>query len=533
MTPATIEIFGHLFASSAEAMGTALQRTAFSPNITERLDFSCAVFDGAGALVAQASHIPVHLGAMPASVEAVLARFPQWREGDLAVLNDPYLGGTHLPDITMVSPVFVGGSRPEFFLASRAHHADVGGMSPGSMPISRELVQEGIIIPPLLLREAGRIVEPLLELILRNVRTPVERLGDIRAQVASHEVGARRLAEIVERHGLDEVRVHEEGLRAYAERMTRAALAAIPDGTYTFEDRLDDGGPPGPGLAPGPPVVLRVSATLERGSLLVDFEGTGPAVEGSMNAVPSIARSAVLYCVRGLIAEDVPVNAGTFAPVSVKVPAGSILDPPPGRAVAGGNVETSQRIVDVVLGALARVAPHLAPAASQGTMNNVAFGGWDPVRGRDFAHYETIGGGMGASSLGGGLSAVHVHMSNTRNTPVEALENEFPVLVREYSIRRGSGGAGRFRGGDGIAREIQFLAPATVTLLSDRRVFAPWGAAGGEPGARGRNLLRRASGETLGIGGKCQVAVEAGDAIRIETPGGGGHGSASAPVTPP
>ena len=248
-------------------------------------------------------------------------------------------------------------------------------------------------------------------------------------------------------------------------------------------------------------------------------------MDGSLNAVPSIARSAVLYCVRGLIAEDVPVNAGTFAPVSVKVPAGSILDPPAGRAVAGGNVETSQRIVDVVLGALGKAAPHLAPAASQGTMNNVAFGGWDAARGRAFAHYETIGGGMGASARGGGLSAVHVHMSNTRNTPVEALEHEFPVLVREYSIRRGSGGAGRFRGGDGIAREIRFLAPATVTILSERRVFAPWGAAGGGPGACGRNLLRRASGETVDLGGKCQIAVEPGDSIRIETPGGGGHGA--------
>jgi N-methylhydantoinase B len=531
----SLEVFRHLLASAAEEMGVTLRRTAYSPNIKERLDFSCAVFDGEGALLAQAAHIPVHLGAMPASVEAALARFDRWREGDLAVLNDPYLGGTHLPDITMVSPVFAprrgrarrGASRrPDFFIASRAHHADVGGMSPGSMPLSTELVQEGIIIPPIKLAAGGRLNEEALELVLRNVRTPLERQGDLRAQAAAHRIGADRLLEIAGRHGLAATLEHGKALIAYAERMARAAIGCLPPGTYAFEDFLDDGG--GPDGAPGgtgAPVAIRVTVRAAGGSMEVDFAGTGPAVEGSLNAVPAIARSAVWYAVRGLVREDVPVNAGTFAPVAVKVPPGSILDPPPGSAVAGGNVETSQRIVDAVLGALGKAAPSLVPAASQGTMNNVTFGGRDPRGGAAFAYYETMGGGMGASAEGDGLSGVHVHMSNTRNTPVEALELAYPCRVREYRIRRGSGGAGRFRGGDGLVREVEFLAPVTLTVLSERRRFAPYGAAGGEPGAKGRNVLRRASGEEVELPGKLTLRLGPGDAIRIETPGGGGYGS--------
>jgi N-methylhydantoinase B len=529
----SLEVFRHLFASAAEEMGVTLRRTAYSPNIKERLDFSSAVFDGEGALLAQAAHIPVHLGAMPASVEAVLARFDRWREGDVAVLNDPYLGGTHLPDITMVSPVFVPrgkgrrpSPRPAFFIASRAHHADVGGMSPGSMPLSTELVQEGLIIPPIRLLSAGRLVEEALELILRNVRTAAERRGDLEAQIASHRIGATRLLEIATRHGLGVALEHGKALIAYAERMTRAAIRRIPPGTHEFEDFLDDGGAPeGASGRAGAPVAIRVALRIAGGSITADFAGTDAAVEGSLNAVPAIARSAVWYAVRGLVREDVPVNAGTFAPVTVEVPRGSILDPPAGSAVAGGNVETSQRIVDVVLGALGKAAPSLVPAASQGTMNNITFGGRDPRSGAPFAYYETMGGGMGASAECDGLTGVHVHMSNTRNTPIEALELAYPCRVREYRIRRGSGGAGRFRGGDGLVREVEFLAPATVTVLSERRRFAPRGASGGQPGARGRNVLRRASGEEVELPGKFTLRLAPGDAIRIETPGGGGYGS--------
>jgi len=525
----SLEVFRHLFASAAEEMGVTLRRTAYSPNIKERLDFSCAVFDGEGALLAQAAHIPVHLGAMPASVEAVLARFDRWNEGDVAVLNDPYLGGTHLPDITMVSPVFTarrggrrrGTRRPELFIASRAHHADVGGMSPGSMPLSTELVQEGIIIPPIKLLSGGRLNEEAHELILRNVRTPWERRGDLRAQIAAHRVGAARLLEIAGRHGTRVLLDHGKALIAYAERMTRAAIGRVPPGSYAFEDFLDDGGTPD---GVGAPVAIRVAVTVARGGIEVDFAGTDGAVEGSLNAVPAIARSAVWYAIRGLVREDVPVNAGTFAPVVVKVPPGSILDPPPGSAVAGGNVETSQRVVDVVLGALGKAAPALVPAASQGTMNNLTFGGRDSRRGGAFAYYETMGGGMGASAECAGLSGVHVHMSNTRNTPIEALELAYPCRVREYGIRRGSGGAGKFRGGDGLVREVEFLAPVTVTVLSDRRRFPPYGAAGGAPGEKGRNILRRASGEEIELPGKFTLRLGPGDILRIETPGGGGYG---------
>ncbi|MBI1800898.1 MAG: hydantoinase B/oxoprolinase family protein, partial [Chloroflexi bacterium] len=417
--PVTLEIFRHLFESAAEEMGVTLRRTAFSPNIKERLDFSCAVFDGRGRLLAQAAHIPAHLGAMPASVETVLARFKTWRDGDVVILNDPYLGGNHLPDITMVSPVFTSApgtlslskgaldaGPPDFFVASRAHHADVGGMSPGSMPLSVELVQEGIIIPPIMLCEAGAIDEALLELICRNVRTPDERRGDLNAQMAAHRVGARRLQEIVARYGLTEAIAYAEFLLAYAERITRHAIAQIPAGVYTFEDYLDDGG-----MHPLP-VKISVTVTVSGDNMLVDFTGTDPEVYGSLNAVPQIAQSATRYCVRGLIDEDVPVNAGTFAPVTIVIPEGTLLNPHDGRAVAGGNVETSQRVVDVVLGALSQAVPAQVPAASQGTMNNLTIGGEDSRRGalRGFAYYETMGGGMGAAASSDGLSGVHVHM---------------------------------------------------------------------------------------------------------------------------
>ena len=526
----TLEIFKHLFASVAEEMGVTLGRTGYSPNIKERRDYSCAVFLGDGRMLAQAAHIPVHLGAMPASVQAAIAHTAPFAPGDLIILNDPYLGGTHLPDITLVSPIFVGDAdrhatgAPDFFVASRAHHADVGGMSPGSMPLATELYQEGLIIPPIRLAEAGRLNQAVLDLIVRNSRTPDERRGDLAAQRAAHEIGARRLLEIVARYGLEEVKRQAEALIAYAERLTRAMLAALPDGVYTFEDALDDDG------IGEKPIPIRVTVTIRRGEMTVDFSGSAPAVRGSVNAVSAIVHSAVSYVVRCVVGASLPMNHGVLAPVKVIIPPGSVLDPGPPHAVAGGNVETSQRIVDVLYGALAQALPDLVPAASQGTMNNLSFGGIDPRSGASFAYYETMGGGAGAGPQGDGASGIHCHMSNTLNTPIEALEFALPVRVRRYALRRGSGGAGKHRGGDGLIREIEFLASAHVTILSERRKYAPYGLAGGSPGQPGVNILLPGDGSPpRRLPGKVSLDVQTGDVLRIETPGGGGWGQATEP----
>ncbi len=535
--PITLEIFKNLFVSVAEEMGVTLGRTAYSPNIKERRDFSCACFLADGKMVAQAAHIPVHLGAMPASVRSALAAFETWTPGDLVVLNDPYLGGTHLPDITMVSPAFVDeGNTPSFFVASRAHHADVGGMSPGSMPLASEIYQEGIIIPPIKLVEDGQTSKSVLSLILRNVRTPVERRGDLAAQMAAHRVGEKRLQEIVARYGLEETLHHAHSLLSYAERLTRKAIARIPDGVYRFTDELDDAGVhvqgttesqrpsslsesriPGPDRRPR----IQVTLTVEGDTMRVDFEGSSPAVPGPLNAVRAITESATWYAVRCVAGADVPVNSGTFAPVDVMVPRGCFLDAEPPHAVSGGNVETSQRVVDAVLGALAAALPGVVPAASQGTMNNVTVGGYDAERSMPFAYYETVGGGAGAGPMGNGLSGVHVHMTNTLNTPIEALEYTYPIRVRRYALRTGSGGKGHHRGGEGLVRDIEFLCPATVTILSERRQTVPYGLQGGEPGRPGRNVLIR-DGKEHDLPGKVEIRVEAGDILSLRTPGGGG-----------
>jgi N-methylhydantoinase B len=525
LDPIALEIFKNLFISVAEEMGATLGRTAYSPNIKERRDFSCACFLSEGQMIAQAAHIPVHLGAMPASVRAALEAFEAWAPGDLVVLNDPYLGGTHLPDITMVSPVFAEGSEgPLFFIASRAHHADVGGMSPGSMPLATEIYQEGLIIPPVKLAEGGRTDQAVLDIILRNVRTPTERRGDLAAQMAAHRVGERRLGEIVGRYGLEETLHYASGLLAYAERLTRAALRRIPEGVYVFADEMDDDGKPGGELVEvrsGPRIQVRV--TVGDGEMTVDFAGSSSAVAGPLNAVRAITESATWYVSRCVAGADIPANSGAFAPVRVLAPRGSMLDAEPPHAVAGGNVETSQRIVDVVLGALAQALPDRIPAASLGTMNNLTIGGLDPERGTAFAYYETVGGGAGAGPEGDGLSGVHVHMTNTLNTPVEALEYAYPFRVRRYGLRPGSGGLGAHRGGDGLIREIEFLCPAAVTILSERRRTMPYGLNGGKPGAPGRNVLIR-DGKEQDLPGKVQFEARQGDVLSMRTPGGGGWG---------
>jgi N-methylhydantoinase B len=518
--PVSLEIFRSALTAIAEEMGAVLTRSAYSPNIKERRDFSCALFDRHGRMVAQAAHIPVHLGAMPDSVATALREFEQFAPGDVIALNDPFLGGTHLPDITLISPIFVtdqGEQRLAGFAANRAHHADVGGISAGSMPVATEIYQEGIIIPPIKLWERGEPNSAALRLLLRNVRTPDERRGDLAAQVAANRTAARRLQEVVARSGLATVETHIEALLAYAERITRATIAAIPHGTYEFTDWLDDDG------FSAEPIAIHAKVTVNGSNLTVDFTGSAPEAHGSINAVAAVAKAAVYYVVRCLMPEDAPANNGTFAPVTIIAPEGTVVNARPPRPVAGGNVETSQRITDVVLGALAQALPDVIPAASQGTMNNVTAGGRDPRTGQAFAYYETMGGGMGARPHLDGLSGVHVHMSNTLNTPVEAFEFAYPMRIVAYRLRDDSGGAGEARGGDGLVREIGFEVPTEVTLLTERRRLSPYGLQGGEQGQAGENVLIRDGEEQL-LQGKTRFTAQPGDRLSIRSPGGGGWG---------
>lgn len=518
--PAEISIANALLASVAEEMGVTLGRTAHSPNIKERRDYSCAVFNPAGDMVAQAAHMPVHLGAMPAAIRMINGLAP-FRPGDIAILNDPYLGGTHLPDVTLAAPVFVGRTLVGW-VAARAHHADIGGMTPGSMPVARELWQEGVIIPPLRLWKAGRLNEELYALILRNVRSPEQSRGDFDAQLAALRTGERRLLEIAARYSVVTLRQRMDELLAYAERSTRAALAGVPSGTYVFEDALDDDG------ESDEPVPVRVALTFARddggGTLHADFTGTSAARPASINAVATVTMSAVYYCVRLLLDPGVPANEGCFRPVTFTLPEGSLVNAGPPHAVSAGNVETSQRITDVVLGAMAQAVPERIPAASSGTMNNLTIGGWDAARGTSFTYYETIAGGAGAGPERDGLDGVHTHMTNTLNTPVEALELAYPFRIEAYALRPGTGGGGRHVGGDGVRRVYRFLADATVTLMTDRRRIRPYGLAGGAPGEPGRNILQRADGAETLLPSKITLQAHPGDRLTVDTPGGGGWG---------
>ena len=529
--PIRLEVYKNLFSAIAEEMGVVLRKASFSPNIKERRDYSCAVFDRSGDMVAQAAHIPVHLGSMPQSVAASIAAFtpragtdsPERRlePGDMILLNDPFRGGTHLPDITLVSPVFLEQAAPTSlligFVASRAHHADVGGMAPGSMTIAREIYQEGIIIPPVKLYSSGELNRDVLKLLLANVRTPQERLGDLQAQIAANQRGAARLLELVNRYGLEEVTLYMAKLQAYSERMMRNLLRKLPDGHYHFLDYLDDDG------VSEETIPIQVTVIIEGDQATVDFTGTAPQVRGSLNAVYAIILSAVYYVFRCLVGLDIPNNSGCLAPIQLIAPEGSLVNARHPSAVAGGNVETSQRIVDVLLGALYQAMPQSVPAASQGTMNNLTIGGWDNHKNTPFAYYETIGGGMGARSNADGPSAIHSHMTNTLNTPVEAIEYEYPLRVLRYEIREGSGGAGCFRGGDGIRRDIQVLTDAQVSLISERRKLPPYGLDGGEPGLCGENKLL-CDGDQIHLKGKGTYELKAGDVLSIRTPGGGGYG---------
>ena len=505
LDPVSLQVLIGGLRAACEEMGAVLIRSAHSPNIKERHDCSTALFDARGELVMQAEHIPVHLGSMPDAVAAVIES--EQRPGDVWILNDPFAGGTHLPDITLVSPLFAGESLVGF-AASRAHHADVGGPTPGGMPAdSTTLADEGIVITPV------RADDETLGELSERMRNPAERLADLRAQRAANLTGERRIAELAERLGRERLAAGMEAILDYAERRTRAALARLPDGEYEARDVLE-GGPDG-----GEDVELRVRATVTGDGLRLDFSGTADQVEGNLNCPLAVTKSAAFFAVRVLTDPDAPPSAGAHRPVEVVAPKGCLLNARPPAAVAAGNVETSSRVADLVFAVFGQIGDEAldVPAQGQGTMNNLT------LAGEGFTYYETLGGGQGACPDGDGPSAVHVAMSNSLNTPVEALETEYPLRVRELGLRRGSGGDGRHRGGDGIVREIEALAPMRYTLITERRRHAPQGAAGGAPGAAGRNSL---NGQPLP--GRAAGELAAGDRLRIETPGGGGWGAGKA-----
>jgi N-methylhydantoinase B len=539
--PITLEIYRALYTSVAEEMGTALRRTSFSPNIKERRDYSCAVFDAEGRVIAQGDHMPVHLGSMPMAVAAALNEV-EIGPGDVVALNDPFAGGTHLPDVTLVAGVFVpeGESgrrrdrekqkaksprlpvtrspRPLFFVANRAHHADIGGATPGSMGLATDIYGEGVRIPPIRIVRRGELCEDVMKLILANVRSSNERRADFEAQIGSLKTGASRLLEIVERRGAKEAREYAAHLISYSARMMRHAILSIPDGSYKAEDALDDDG-----ISAGE-IPIRVRVTIKGDRARVDFTGTSPQVSGAVNAVEAITASAVSYVFRCLVGGDIPASAGLMEPIEVIAPQGTVVNAAHPASVAGGNVEMSQRVVDVVFKALAQAIPDRIPAASQGTMNNLTIGGIDPRTGAEFSYYETVAGGMGARPRQDGMNATHTHMTNSLNTPAEALEYAYPLRVRQYRIRKGSGGKGKHKGGDGSVREIETLSAARMSLLSDRRRRAPYGLHGGADGEVGRAWIIRRDGREEKLTSKGSWNLERGDRVRIETPSGGGFG---------
>ncbi len=509
--PIALEVARNQFGSIADEMGLVLRRTAYSPNIKERADCSAAVFVASGEMLAQAEHIPVHLGSMPASVAAVIDRFGAAVEPDAQyAVNDPFFGGTHLNDLTLVRPVFFNG-RILGWVANRAHHADVGGEAPGSMPAHAVVVdQEGHRVPPTLAVRSGEWVPEFLDPFVRATRTPAERLGDLSAQLGANEVGARRMLALIGAGGVELYESLSSALLDYGERRMRAALAGLPDGRYRFTDVMEWGDDDLP---------IEVVVQIDGDRLRADFSGTHDQIEGNINAVEAVTRSCLYYAVRVATDPSIPANGGCYRPLTLTVPAGSLVAAEAPAAVAAGNVETSQRIADVLLGALAQAAPDRVPAASQGTMNNVLIGS------DEFAYYETLAGGQGGRPTRRGQSGIHTGMTNTRNTPIESLETHYPFRVVRYGLRSGSGGAGEYGGGEGIEREIEFIAPATVSLMGERRRNRPWGLAGGAPGATGEDWVIRKGGSPERVPGKSTFDVGPGDRLLVRTPGGGGWGA--------
>lgn len=512
MNPVELSIFANRLNAVCDEMGAVLQRAAFSPNIRDRLDFSCAVFDAQGGLCAQAAHIPVHLGSMAYAMRDIVQQI-EWQAGDMVVVNDPYLGGTHLPDVTLIAPVFTG-SQLAGYVVNRAHHADIGAHTPGSMPISRTLAEEGIVIPPQHLVRQGELNQSLMREILMATRNQRIGQGDFAAQISANRTGVRRLGQLIAQRGLETYFQALVALNDYGERLARSVLAAVPPGNYSFEDFMDDDGLGNTRLP------IRLQLDIGQDGVVADFNGTAPQTAGNINCPLSVVAAAVYYVFRCLMPAQTPACAGTFRPIRITAPAGCLLNAQRPAAVAAGNVETSMRIVDVVMGALAKAIPDAIPAASHGSMNNLAMGG--TFAGQHWDYYETMGGGMGAGPRYAGLAGVQAHMTNTRNTPIEVMESTYPVRVREYGLRDGSAGTGLHMGGKGISREFEFLAPAMVTLLTERRLLPPWGLQGGNHGAYGANWLNGHA-----IPGKICCQVKTGDILHIDTAGGGGWGNLS------
>jgi N-methylhydantoinase B len=520
--PVALAVFQNAMTSIAEEMGAALRRSSVSPNIKERRDYSCAIFDDEGRVIAMGDHMPVHLGSMPMSVAYAIDSVTM-NSGDIAILNDPYAGGTHLPDITMVMPIFASPhGMASFYVATRAHHSDVGGMFAGSMGPAREIFQEGIRIPPVHIVRSGTIQTDVLRLILLNVRTPIEREGDLAAQIGACRIGEQRLIQLCEQFTPGYLRNLCNQLLNYSERLVRAELRSLPTGKYVAEDFLDDDGVTSERIRIA--VALQIDPAAE--TLEINFSGTSNQVSGSVNAVRAITLSACLYVLRCLLPNGSPTTAGTLRPLQLITPRGSVVDAQPPAAVAGGNVETSQRIVDTILRALAQAAPNRIPAASAGTMSNLTIGGVDARTRLPFTYYETIAGGMGGGPFGDGTSGVHTHMTNSLNTPIEALEFAYPLRMKRYGYRPGSGGRGRFRGGDGLIREVELLSDSQVTLLCDRQKSTPYGLNGGDVGSSGEVTVRL-PGESVSspLAAKSSQYLPAGTCLQIETPGGGGWGA--------
>jgi len=519
--PVNLEIFNNLFSSICEEMGVVLCKSSFSTNIKERRDFSCALFDSKGEMVAQTEHIPVHLASMSESVKGAI-KAVKMNDGDTVIMNDPFQGGTHLPDITVVTPFFYKNRNvPVFYVANRAHHADVGGMSPGSMCNATEIYQEGIRISPVKIVQGNKTNKDILAMITSNTRTPKEREWDITAQLSANNAGKQRLGELCDRYGKKDILNYSIGLQDYTEKVMRSVIKGIPDGEYSFSDLLDDDTVED-GIDDGP-VKIKVRVKINGGRAHVDFSGSSKQVKGCVNAVYAVTLSCVFYVFRCLVDFDIPSNSGCLRSVKITAPSGSVVNASVPAAVSGGNVETSQRIVDVILGALAKAIPDKIPAASCGTMNNVAIGGYDNTRKKNYTYYETIAGGMGARPNKDGISAIHTHMTNTMNTPVETIEHNYPFRIKRYRIRSRSGGIGRYRGGDGIIRDYELIQDATVTILSDRRKYAPYGLRGGNKGHVGQNILV-SNGRKYNISSKTMIKAKKGDLISICTPGGGGYG---------
>jgi len=513
MDSISLSIFANRIDAICGEMGVTLQKSAFSPNIRDRLDYSCAIFDAQGELCAQAAHIPVHLGSMAFAMADVVSTM-DWSAGDMVVLNDPYKGGTHLPDVTLIAPLFINNELCGF-VANRAHHADIGSETPGSMPLSSDLHEEGLIIEPTYLVKNDQLEQQYFTGLMKNMRNQQESSGDFIAQIAANRRGLTRLATLIDKIGLTEYRKSLSLLNDYAARLAKNSLAGIKDGVYRFEDKLDDDG------QGNRDILIRLAVCFEQGNITLDFSGTANQVAGNINCPLSVTAAAVYYVFRCLMPAQTPACAGSFRNINIIAPADSVVNASFPAAVAAGNVETSTRIVDVVLGALSRAIPGRIPAASHGSMNNLAMGcaGGDGVENPSWDYYETIGGGMGASVVSDGLDGVQTHMTNTLNTPIEALEMKYPLRIQRYALRPDSGGKGESTGGNGLIREYQFLQSAEFTLLTERRTIQPWGFKEGEPAKPGENHLNNKK-----LPGKVTCHVRAGDVLTIKTPGGGGYG---------